>query len=198
MHFFLVFFFLVSFLAGGLWWGIASIGFAHAQTHTHTRHAKVEKFSCMCTQTSCYATGRSLAVPRMHTSRYATGRSLDVIMGLVTRSWCYASWWGFVMCSSCDVLTYWWDFATLSPYWYQWNMMNIYRMENQHARPQTKNTFNSQKRSRFCDRKRCHAQTVLCQFYPSLPLCMASVRILLLGNWSKCFKDDTNLLLSSS
>ena len=63
-----------------------SINWICTRANTHTRHAKVEKFSCMCTQTSCYATGQSLAVPRMHTSRYATGRSLDVIMGLVTRS----------------------------------------------------------------------------------------------------------------
>ena len=85
MHFFLVFFFLVSFLAGGVVVG-NSINWICTRANTHTRHAKVEKFSCMCTQTSCYATGQSLAVPRMHTSRYATGRSLDVIMGLVTRS----------------------------------------------------------------------------------------------------------------
>ena len=39
-------------------------------------------FSCTCTQTSCYATGCSLALPHTHTSCYATGHSLDVMMGL--------------------------------------------------------------------------------------------------------------------
>ena len=76
----------VSFFAvWGLGWGgaITSIGFAHARRHTHTHYTTGRLFfGGTCTQPSCYATGRSLALAHAHTHTHT-----HVMLPYWTFSW---------------------------------------------------------------------------------------------------------------
>jgi hypothetical protein len=130
-------------------------------------------FSCMRAPTSCYNTEGSLACA---CTCHAT--LLDFLLHL--RTYVMLRYWMFsCICipTSCYATGRYLAFAHTHTSCYT-------TPENNHHKL---------KRIVFSCYKRGHAKIVLCNFYPTLPFRVASVRILLLDSWWKCFKDDMNV-----
>ena len=144
-------------------------------------------FHWICTETWCYATERSLACAHQH---HATIRKvlLHVHAHVMLLYWTFSCMCAHTSCYAigCSLAFAYPRHATLLDV-----ILRLHTHTSCYTTPE--NNHHKLKRILFSCYKRGHAKIVLCNFYPTLPFRVASVRILLLDSWWKCFKDDMNV-----